>query len=149
MYEGFDFDVHMFLHLFKICYRYFASRYDARCTKLFPHLHCMPVRRRCLCTYMKFKAWCYAFSQAEDTHIGHDNRIDTDTFKKFQIVLKTFKVLIMRNNITCNVDFLAMFMYELNSFLQFFVGKIGVTSTQTKSFACTINGIRTIANSHF
>ena len=149
MYEGFDFDVHMFLHLFKICYRYFASRYNARCAKLFPHLHSMPVRRGCLCTYMKFKAWCYPFSQAKDTHVGHDNRINTDTFKKFQIVLKAFKVLIMRNNITCNVDFLTMFMYELNGFLQFFIGKIGVTRTQTKSFACTINGIRTIANSHF
>ena len=149
MNERLDFDIYMFLHFLKIRYRYFASCYNASRTKFLPHLHSMPVRRGCLCTYMKFKAWCYAFSQAKDTHISYDNRINTDTFKKFQIVLKTFKVLVMRNNIACNVDFFTMFMYKLNGFLQFFVGKIGVTSTQTKSFTCTINGIRTIANGHF
>ena len=149
MNERLDFNIYMFLHFLKICYRYFASCYNTSRTKFFPHLHSMPIRRGCLCTHMKFKAWSYAFSQAKDTHISYDNRIDTDTFKKFQIVFKTFKVLVVRNDITCNVDFFAMFMYKLNGFLQFFVGKIGVTSTQTKSFACTINGIRTIANGHF
>ena len=149
MNERLDFNIYMFLHFLKIRYRYFASCYNASRTKFLPHLHSMPVRRGCLCTYMKFKPWSYAFSQAKDTHISYNNRINTDTFKKFQIVFKTFKVLVMRNNIACNVDFFAMFMHKLNGFLQFFVRKIGVTSTQTKSFACTINGIRTIANGHF
>ena len=149
MYEGFDFDIYMLLHLFKIRYRYFASCYNASRTKFLPHLHSMPVRRGCLCTYMKFKAWSNPFSKAKDTHIGNDDCINADTFKEFQIILKAFKILIVRNDVTCNMDFLAMSMYKLNGFLQFFVGKIGVTSTQTKSFTCTIYGIRTIANSHF
>ena len=32
---------------------------------------------------MKFKTWSNAFSKAKNTHIGNDDRINTDTFKEF------------------------------------------------------------------
>ena len=125
----------------------FASQYHTIYMVFFNHKSgSQRIGNRHLGTAVDFQLWSNTLGKSHDGNTGSDNGGDTGFFQILQILCKTFKVFIVRNNIYGYVDVCTMLSGIGTYFTDVFHGEIGCVATKGKRHTSQIYSIRAIVD---
>ena len=122
MYETFDFLTfwNMILDFFDFFKRKLTSSYDTSRTLLIPEICCLIVCIIRLCRNMKIDIWTVLLGEHEHTRISHKNSIRLNLCKFSKVLCCAFEIIIMSENIRCDINFHTMLMSKANTFNHIF-----------------------------